>query len=308
MNFSNIFIQVAVLFIIILVGYFVRKFNLLDDHCTSKLSTLTMTVFLPSMIISSMQINFDSKMIQKILLLLFTSLIMYIDSIIIAFLLKYILKCNDKKDLGIYQYIVVFSNVAFMGYPVIEAVLGHEAIFYTAIFNLPFNLFSFTLGIYLLSKGSTSRGFSIKSLISPATIAIVIGLFLFVTGLRLPQFINEPLEMLGSITTPISMIIIGSLLANSSALDCFVNKKLYIVTFIRLLVLPVIVYFILKGWINDKMILAIPVVISSMPAAANTAIMANQYDSNITLASQCVFFTTLFSVISIPFISILLLS
>ncbi|MFN1990483.1 AEC family transporter [Clostridioides difficile] len=114
--------------------------------------------------------------------------------------------------------------------------------------------------------------------------------------------------MLGSITTPISMIIIGSLLANSSALDCFVNKKLYIVTFIRLLVLPVIVYFILKGWINDKMILAIPVVISSMPAAANTAIMANQYDSNITLASQCVFFTTLFSVISIPFISILLLS
>lgn len=307
MNFSNIFIQVAVLFIIILVGYFVRKFNLLDDHCTSKLSTLTMTVFLPSMIISSMQINFDSKMIQ-ILLLLFTSLIMYIVSIIIAFLLKYILKCNDKKDLGIYQYIVVFSNVAFMGYPVIEAVLGHEAIFYTAIFNLPFNLFSFTLGIYLLSKGSTSRGFSIKSLISPATIAIVIGLFLFVTGLRLPQFINEPLEMLGSITTPISMIIIGSLLANSSALDCFVNKKLYIVTFIRLLVLPVIVYFILKGWINDKMILAIPVVISSMPAAANTAIMANQYDSNITLASQCVFFTTLFSVISIPFISILLLS
>ena len=287
MNFSNIFIQVAVLFIIILVGYFVRKFNLLDDHCT---------------------INFDSKMIQKILLLLFTSLIMYIVSIIIAFLLKYILKCNDKKDLGIYQYIVVFSNVAFMGYPVIEAVLGHEAIFYTAIFNLPFNLFSFTLGIYLLSKGSTSRGFSIKSLISPATIAIVIGLFLFVTGLRLPQFINEPLEMLGSITTPISMIIIGSLLANSSALDCFVNKKLYIVTFIRLLVLPVIVYFILKGWINDKMILAIPVVISSMPSAANTAIMANQYDSNITLASQCVFFTTLFSVISIPFISILLLS
>ncbi|HBG2030285.1 TPA: AEC family transporter, partial [Clostridioides difficile] len=93
MNFSNIFIQVAVLFIIILVGYFVRKFNLLDDHCTSKLSTLTMTVFLPSMIISSMQINFDSKMIQKILLLLFTSLIMYIVSIIIAFLLKYILKC-----------------------------------------------------------------------------------------------------------------------------------------------------------------------------------------------------------------------
>ncbi|MGX9756165.1 AEC family transporter [Clostridioides difficile] len=308
MNFSNIFIQVAVLFIIILVGYFIRKFNLLDEHCTSKLSNLTMTIFLPSMIISSMQINFDNKMIQKILLLLFISLVMYIVSIVIAFLLKYILKCEDTKDLGIYQYIVVFSNVAFMGYPVIEAVLGHEAIFYTAIFNLPFNLFSFTLGIYLLSKGSTTKGFSMKSLISPATIAVVIGLFLFITGLRLPQFINDPLEMLGSMTTPISMIIIGSLLANSSAIDCFVNKRLYLVTIVRLLVLPVIIYFILKGWVNDKMILAIPVVISSMPAAANTAIFANQYDSNVTLASQCVFFTTLFSVISIPFISIFLLS
>ncbi|MCC0721731.1 AEC family transporter [Clostridioides sp. ZZV14-6044] len=308
MNFSNIFIQVAVLFIIILVGYFVRKFNLLDEHCTSKLSNLTMTIFLPSMIISSMQINFDNKMIQKILLLLFISLVMYIVSIIIAFLLKYILKCEDAKDLAIYQYIVVFSNVAFMGYPVIEAVLGHEAIFYTAIFNLPFNLFSFTLGIYLLSKGSTTKGFSMKSLISPATIAVVIGLFLFITGLRLPQFINDPLKMLGNMTTPISMIIIGSLLANSSAIDCFVNKRLYLVTIVRLLVLPVIIYFILKGWVNDKMILAIPVVISSMPAAANTAIFANQYDSNVTLASQCVFFTTLFSIISIPFISIFLLS
>lgn len=71
MNFSNIFIQVAVLFIIILVGYFVRKFNLLDDHCTSKLSTLTMTVFLPSMIISSMQINFDSKMIQNTIVIIY---------------------------------------------------------------------------------------------------------------------------------------------------------------------------------------------------------------------------------------------
>ena len=203
MSFGNIFTQVAVLFILILVGYLIRKLNLLDEDTTSKISNLAMTVFLPSMIISSMQIDFDSSMVNKILLLILVSMVAYGISIAMAFLLKFIFK-NDS-DLGIYQYVLIFSNVAFMGYPVVEAVLGKEAIFYTAIYNLPFNLFTFTIGIYLLSKGNSDYKFSAKSIISPATIAIVFGLILFVTGIRLPAFLNNSISLLGGVTTPISM-------------------------------------------------------------------------------------------------------
>lgn len=306
MNLSNIFIQVLVLFLLILVGYIARKRDLLDEHCTSKLSSLVMKIFLPCTIISSMQIDYSSDMISKIINLLIISVIMYSVSFLISYLLKFIFKSDD--NLGIYQYVIMFSNVGFMGYPVVEAVLGSEAIFYTAIFNLPFNLLTITLGSYLLSKGKNDYSFSLKSLINPVIIAIFIGLLLFISSIKLPIFLNQPIGMLGDITTPLSMLVIGSMLCASSASDCFSNKKLHLVTLIRLILLPLLIYSIFNGKVEDSMLLAIPIVISSMPAAANTAIMANEYKSNTVLASQAVFFTTLFSIITIPLISMFLLT
>ncbi|MBO3444160.1 AEC family transporter [Clostridium sp. CCUG 7971] len=306
MNFRNIFMQVLVLFLLILVGYLARKKSLLDEHCTSKLSSLIMKIFLPCTIISSMQIDYSSDMIGKIINLLIISVVMYLISFLISYLLKFIFKYDD--NLGIYQYVIVFSNVGFMGYPVVEAVLGSEAIFYTAIFNLPFNLLTITLGSHLLSKDKNDYSFSIKLLINPIIISIFIGLLLFIFSVKLPIFLNQPIKMLGSITTPLSMLVIGSMLCASSAYDCFSNKKLHFVTLIRLILLPLLIYYLFKGQVEDSMILAIPIVISSMPAAANTAIMASEYKSNTALASQAVFFTTLFSIVTIPLISMFLLT
>lgn len=305
MSFKNIFTQVAVLFIIILVGYFVRKKGLLDEASTSKLSSLVMNIFLPAMIITAMQIQFDKEMIPKILSLLFVSMVMFGVSTIVAFLLKLFIKSDSK--LGIFQYALVFSNSGFMGYPVVEAVLGKGAIFYAAIFNLPFNFLCFTLGVYFLSKGNSNAKFSIKSMINPSMIAVFIGLALFITGTELPVFINQPLELLGDVTTPLSMIVIGSMLAGSSAMECFKRFDMYMLAILRLVAIPVLVFLVLRPFSFDSVVMAIPVVIAAMPSAANTAIMANEYGADVALASQAVFFTTLFSVVSIPLISVLLL-
>ena len=306
MSFSNIFTQVAVLFIIILVGYIVRRLGFLDESSTSKLSSLIMSIFLPAMIITAMQLEFDSAMIPKIFSLFFVSMIMFGVSMIIAFLLRFFIKPESK--LGIFQYALIFSNSGFMGYPVVEAVLGKDAIFYAAIFNLPFNFICFTLGVYLLSKGNKGSKFSFKSMINNSIIAVIIGLTLFVTGTKLPVFINEPLVLLGNVTTPLSMMVIGSMLAGSSATECFKMPDMYLIAVLRLIVIPFCVFLALKPFSFDPLVMSIPVVISSMPSAANTAIMANEYDADVSLASQTVFFTTLFSVISIPLISVLLLS
>ena len=306
LSFKNIFTQVAVLFIIILVGYFVRKKGLLDESSTSKLSSLVMNIFLPAMIITAMQIQFDKDMIPKILSLLFVSIVMFGVSTIVAFCLKFFIKSDSK--LGIFQYSLVFSNSGFMGYPVVEAVLGKGAIFYAAIFNLPFNFLCFTLGVYFLSKGNSNAKFSIKSMINPSMIAVFIGLALFVTGTELPVFINHPLELLGDVTTPISMIVIGSMLAGSSAMECFKRFDMYMLAILRLVAIPMLVFLVLRPFSFDSVVMAIPVVIAAMPSAANTAIMANEYGADVALASQAVFFTTLFSVVSIPLISVLLLA
>lgn len=306
MDIKNIFIQVLVLFVLILIGYMARKKELMDGDLTTNLSKLVMTIFLPSMIINSMQLEYDSSMVNKIILLLLISFIMYFVSFLISILLRFIFK--SKEDLGIYQFIVLFSNVGFMGYPVVQAVLGKDAVFYTAIFNLPFNLLVMTLGVFLLCRENDTYSFSTKTLINPVIISIIIGLSLFVLKIKLPQFINQPLELLGNVTTPISMLVIGSMLCSSSALECFKNKKLYIISFVRLIFLPVLIYFILKGVVSDKMLFSIPIVISAMPAASNTAIMANEYKANEKLASQAVFISTLFSIVTIPMIAGILLT
>lgn len=147
--------------------------------------------------------------------------------------------------------------------------------------------------------------FSIKSFVNPVIVSILIGFILFIFRIKLPVFINDTLELLGDLTTPLSMLIIGSMLCESPAKECFFNKKLYLIVFIRLLFIPACIYFILKGIVNDKLLLSIPVILTSMPIATNAAIMANKYKANESFASQLVFLSALLSIITIPFISFL---
>ena len=145
------------------------------------------------------------------------------------------------------------------------------------------------------------------TLINPVIISIFIGLSLFILNIKLPYIINRPIELLGNITTPLSMIVIGSMLCLSSISECVRNKKLYIVSFIRLILMPILIYFILKGIVYDKLLFSIPIVIVSMPVASNTAILSSEYNANDKLASQLVFMSTLFSIVTIPIISSILL-
>ena len=303
MNFIKTFTQVLILFILILIGYFIRYRNLIDKSFTSKLSNLVLSIFLPALIINSMQINFEPSIINKIIIIILLSFITYLISYLIAYSLKFIFKSD--KDIGVYQYAVMFSNVGFMGYPVVQSIFGSSALFYASIFNLPFNLLIMTLGVYLLCRGNENYDFSIKSFVNPVIVSILIGFILFIFRIKLPVFINDTLELLGDLTTPLSMLIIGSMLCESPAKECFLNKKLYLIVFIRLIFIPACIYFILKGIINDKLLLSIPVILTSMPIATNAAIMANKYKANESLASQLVFLSALLSIITIPFISFL---
>jgi len=305
MDIKNVFTQVFILFILILVGYIATKKNLIDSSLTKKLSKLIMNIFLPCMIINSMQLEYSPTVLKKVLLLILISLFIYAISFLIAIIFKAISK--SKNDIGVYQFAILFSNVGFMGYPIVEAILGKDAIFYAAIFNIPFNLLIMTLGVFVICKENNNYSFSFKSLINPVIISIFIGLSLFILNIKLPYIINRPIELLGNITTPLSMIVIGSMLCLSSISECVRNKKLYIVSFIRLILMPILIYFILKGIVYDKLLFSIPIVIVSMPVASNTAILSSEYNANDKLASQLVFMSTLFSIVTIPIISSILL-
>lgn len=303
MDYNSIFNQILILFILLIVGYTARKINIFDDKVTKGLSDIILKITLPAMIIGSMVGNNNENLAGQFGKILLVSLSVYAITFILAMVLPRLIGSRPFEK-GVFQFAIMFSNVGFMGYPVTAAVFGEEGVFYAAIFNLPFNLLVFTIGIFFLSskQGEKSK-INPKLLINPGVIAVLIGFLIFSLKIQLPRSITGSLDLLGSVTTPMSMIVIGGLLAKVSINKIFTNFRVYLITIFRLFLVPVIVYFVLRNFVDGIYLFGVPVLLSAMPVAANSAILAEEYKGNAELASQTVFITTLFSVISIPLIT-----
>ncbi len=261
-------------------------------------------VTLPAMILASMPDDRSNPIIGDAPMILLISFAVYGVSFLLSIIVVFILR-PDNNEKGVIGFITIFSNVGFMGYPVLESIFGKDALFYAAIYNIPFNILVFTLGIYLLVRNK-SGSFKIRPelFINPPAVAAVIGLVIVLINIKLPNVIKEPLHILGEVTTPLSMIVIGGLLTHIKLSTLFTNWRVYAVASVRLLFLPLLVLFVLRIFIKDNaLLLGVPVIIAAMPAAANTALLAEEYNANPEFASQTVFITTMISIVSIPLIA-----
>ncbi|MFZ7134613.1 MAG: AEC family transporter [Eubacteriales bacterium] len=300
MNLYNVFQSILTLFIIGIVGYFARKKEILTESTINNLPKFLLEITLPCMIISSMQLPFSQEKLKDIKTILFISLGVYLASYLLSILVIRGLKVTDRGEEGVYQFMTIFSNVAFIGYPVLISIYSKEAIFYAAIYNLPFNFLVFTLGVFILQSDRKKLGLS--SFINPGLISVIIGLILYFFSLKIPPIILDPVIMVGDLTTPLSMIFIGASISHVDFKKILLDWRLYFISVIRLLVIPILLFFILKGFIDDPLLIGIPVVISGMPVAANCAVMAKQYGEHADLASEGIFMTTTLSMVTIPFL------
>jgi len=311
MDFLSVLNEILILFLLLLSGYAAKKMMVFEDSFIKGVSSFLIKVSLPALIITSMQYSFTPQLLMESGKILLFSLGVYGFSFLVAYLLPFIMK-SPKDEMGVYQFMMVFSNVGFMGYPVIKAIFGSEALFYTAIYNLPFNFLLFTLGIYLLKKGgSTQYKIKLKTFLNPGVIAVLIGFSLFLLSARfpaaskLPYPIARSMALLGEMTTPLSMIVIGGLLANTNIRDMIGNWRIYVASILRLIVIPVAVLLMLRPFTSHPFMLGVPVVISAMPAAANTAILSEEYGANSRLASQGVSVSSFLAIITIPIIALM---
>ncbi|SHH19852.1 AEC family transporter [Tepidibacter thalassicus] len=302
MDFISTFNQIFMLFTLILLGYIANKKGVVTKSLNKELSNVILYITLPALIIKSMQYDFSKDMMLKSVKIILISIFIYSSTILFSRIIAAILKIEGKtKD--IVQFLIIFPNVGFMGYPVISSIYGDSGVFYTALFNMPFNILIWTVGVVIMSRHyKKDNSISIKKILfNPGVFAIIVGYTLFLLSIKLPKPIYDILDILGSSTTPMSMIVVGSILAQSRIQEAFKDKYLIMVSFVRLLIIPLIVYFVLKKILFlDGLILGIPFIICAMPSAANAAIFATRFENNHVLASQGVFITTLFSVITIP--------
>ncbi len=306
MEFTSIFLNILTLFVMIGIGYAAYKINFITRPGLSQLSSLLVNILLPCLIIDSMQIPLTVEHMNEMEWIFVIEGIYYIIALITALIVVRFM-AGSIFETGVLKFMFLFSNLGFMGYPIANAAFGENSYFYVTLINLPFSLVVFTIGIYLIKPGQNIRD-SIKNLISPGLFASVLGLLFFFLEVNIPPPLSGAIELIGGTTTPLAMIVIGALLATLPVSYIVTDKRIFIVSLFRLIILPLILFIVIRSFVISPMLIAIPVLLAAMPVAANAVLLAEEYGANSELASKGVFLSTFLSLFTIPAFCILLTS
>lgn len=296
------------LFLMMLIGYYCGKKEVLNETTSKNISWLVVNVANVAMIINSGVSNSRDEIAPKNLALVSgLAVLVYAVLLLLAWLLPILLKIK-KEEQGTYRAMLVFSNIGFMGLPLLSAIAEKEAVLYAAIFIFIFNVLIYTYGIFAMASPADAEhknSFQWKKLCNPGVISCILALILFFLNVKLPSFANTTLSSLSSLTGPLSMLVIGRSFMDFRIVDLFKDVKLVFFSLIKLLVIPVIGLFVIKSFIGDATILNVALVMLATPVASMVAMMAQQYDGNISLASRGVALSTLLSVVTLPIVSLI---
>lgn len=297
--------QMLALFLLLVAGYVAYKVHVTNDEAIRNLTTLVLNVSLPAQILISFLSNRGKVSNMTLLEVTGISLFCYIVYFLVAAIFIVVTKA-PKKQWGTYIFMLLFGNVGFMGYPVIQAVFGIEAMIYAVVFNVMFNFIVYSLGIMLIG-GEKAGKFDPKMLINTPMITALISLGLFFTPISVPEYLNDALNYLGNLTTPLAMIILGGTIAKMNLKELFDDWRIYIFTVFRLVLMPLAV-LLAMNFLHEQQyfIRGTAVVLAATPVATNATMLAIQYDGDVQLVSKGIFFSTVLSVVTIPIVAIFL--
>jgi predicted permease len=297
---------ITVLMTLMVLGLVLGRAKVLGTEFNKALNFLLLKITLPCLIVVSMQKPFSVGLAALGGWAWLISFFLYAGLFVASGLLvRWTPYEEDKK--GIYRFALMFSNVGFMGFPLMEALWGRDSVFLGALFNVNFNLFVFSVGIWVLTRHKAVKGVPWKEiLLNPPLLATVVGFLLFLTSTALPPLIYRVTDTLGGLTTPLSMILIGSLLAQSSLRTVWKGKGIWGLSALRLLFIPVVVWALLLPWNLPHEVTRLAVLVAAMPAAANTSMLAVEHTERPEVAGQAVFLTTALSFATIPLMVFLL--
>jgi len=303
MSLSPSLAQTFVLFILMAVGFVAGKAKLLDESGARGISRLLVDFVIPALVVESMQRPFSPSLRDLAFEVLGISFLAYALAFPLARVLVALLRAEGS-EAGAHAFGAVFSNCAFMGFPVVEAILGKESIFAASVANIPFQLLAFSLGPAMLA-GPAGGGHRIRasSFVTPAAVASLVGFALFAGGITLPGPLGSALAALGDTTTPLSMVLIGSIVSRMDLKRVLARPRVYITAAYRLVLFPLGLFFALSALGIRGLALSLPVVLAAMPVAANSAILAEAYGGDAETCSSLVLVSTLLSLFTIPLLA-----
>lgn len=302
-------VQAVIMLILLGAGYGLYKGKLLGDEATKQLSNIAITIINPIVIFNAYQTDFDPRKLRGLLVAL--ALSFAAQALLVGAASVIVRPAHENYQTE--RFALSYSNCAFMGIPLVEATFGSDGVFYLTAFITAFNVFMWTHGVILMSGGGkkTAKEHArelLKILLSPAILSIILGLAFFFAGLRLPEMLQEPLNYLGSMNTPIAMIVSGATIAKSGLLDCFKSKRVYALQTVKLLIVPILLaalFVPVQIFGIDSSIVNTILIAAAAPTASATIMFAYKYGRDEKCASNHFALSTIASIITIPLILML---
>lgn len=329
MDFISILLKMVQLFCVIILGFVANKCGIFDRDTRVRATKIVINITMPAMMLASVADVSTLPKTSEIVSLLVVAMSAYFIWFLCAMLVPVLLRVK-KDEVGIYRFMMLFGNVGFIGYPVTQAVFGDEALFYTTVFNLPFNVLAYSLGVYFLLETKkagdcvmddegdidsqvtlqetqqSKSGISLSLFLTPAFISSVIVICIAFFHIDMPDMIGATCDMVGAVTTPMALMIIGSTLADIPVSALVGSRRVYLMSLLRMFVVPLVVFLIYRLFVRDPLLLGVCVIITAMPVATNGAMLCLQYDRDEKVMAQGTFITTVLSVFTIPLFAILL--
>lgn len=301
MSAAAVFYEVLILFVVMLAGFIAGKFKIIDDNTRKHIASFVINITLPAIILMSSQMEFTAEKIENSLWLLGMAVVMFFISIAFA---SFTCKKAGKEKEAVLKFSIVFSNSAYMGFPVLYALLGSEGVFYGAVFLIPFNVFLWTYGVMIFKKHNSIKQI-LRDIMTPSIVAMLVAFVFAGFSITIIYPLDKAINLIGGLTTPLSMIIIGATLATVNFRKLLLEKWVYIVSAVRLLLLPVVAYLLFIWLSPPEISIKILVLLVGMPCAAATTIFAQQYGGDTKLAAGIVSVSTLLSIATIPLLILL---
>lgn len=295
---QTILYQIGIMFILILFGFFLYKKGSFTRRGCNQLSNFVLSAVCPVLIFTSFQKELEPRLINGLLTAFLFSVIAHAVLIALG-----VIFCGKRRgeDGGVERFAVAYSNCAFLGIPLIEAVYGTDGIFYLTAYIAMFNLLSWTHGIMTMTNRMNFKS-AVNALKAPAVIATFIGLVFFFLQIRLPDIVMQPLNYIASLNTPLAMLISGMTIARSNLKKALKKPGIYLTGFLKLLAGPLIIMLLMLPFDADPVVKNTILVSAACPTATSTIMFAARYGKNSVYASEIFAVSTIVSAATMPLV------
>ncbi len=282
--------------VIMVAGMVLRKLEIIRGQDKRVLVDLSVNIILPCNIIAAFCVEFNQEILQQGATIMLISMGIQLFCVVLS---KVLYNRFPKEQKMILQYGTICSNAGYLGNPVAEGLYGPMGLLYASIYLIPQRIVMWSVGVTYFAEVPDKRALAKKVVTHPCIVAVMIGVVLMISQIQLPTFLFQSIDRIGSCTTAVTMLLIGATLQETKN-SKMLTKTTAFFSFLRLGMIPAIVFLVCKFAHVPEMIGGLAVVLAAMPAGTTTAVLAVKYKADEKFATQCVVLTTVLSLLSIP--------